>query len=109
MNDHAHPFHAVAALAAARGMENLRLKVDRDGAYVRLVQNDPPIFFKYGPDPGDTIDRIGLDRFKRLTLSDADCADGPAATLELIKRLLEKFADYESPHPVKKPISGRDK
>ena len=107
MDNQAHPFHAVAALASARGMDNLRLKVERDGAYLRLVQNAPPIFFKYGPDPGDNIDRIGLDHFKRLTLSEDDCAAGPEATLALIARLLEKFADYESQRPLTKPKSGR--
>lgn len=103
-----HPFHAVAALAASRGMDNLTLKVERDGAYVRLIQTDPPLFFKYKPDPSDDIDRNGLQHYKRILLSAEDCADSPEETLALIEHLLEKFAGYESQRPMKKPKAGRD-
>lgn len=116
MTNGEHPFYAVAALAASRGMDNLELRVERDGAFVRLIQNDPPIFFRYKPDPVDSIDRISLDRHKRLMLSEADCANGPKATLGLITELLDKFADYGKPpaekkpmwRPKKNPKSGRD-
>jgi hypothetical protein len=75
-------------------MENLHLKEERGGAYVRLYQDEPPIFFKHRSDPSDAFDRTYFDRSKRLLLSEDDCADGPAATLDLIETLLEKFADY---------------
>ncbi len=90
-----HPFHAVADLAAKQGMDQLVLKVAKDGDYVRLVQQDPPLFFKYRPDPSDSLDRADLNDFKRLTLSEDDCSVGPKATLDLIKMLLDKFADYQ--------------
>jgi len=99
MKDYAHPFHAVAALAAARGMDTLKLKVERDGAYVRLNQDTPPLFFKYRADPSDSFDRASFDRSKRILLSEEDCAQGPEATLTLIEMLLEKFADYEYQRP----------
>lgn len=90
-----HPFHAVADLAAKQGMDQLVLKVANDGEYVRLIQQDPPLFFKYKADPSDSLDRADLNDFKRLTLSEEDCSNGPKATLTLIKMLLEKFADYQ--------------
>jgi len=102
-----HPFHAVAALAAAEGLDTLDLRVDRDGAYVRLIQQNPPLFFKYKADPSDALDRAELDRFKRITLSEDDCSNGPEATLALVRILLDKFADYESRRPSNKPKSGR--
>lgn len=46
MTNKSHPFHAVAAVAASEGMDNLKLKVANDGTYVRLVQQTPPLFFK---------------------------------------------------------------
>ncbi|MFT6675353.1 MAG: hypothetical protein ACJAVM_001545 [Sulfitobacter sp.] len=109
MAQHPHPFHAVAALAARQGMDDLTLKVERDGAYVRLFQNSPPLFFKHKLDPSDSFDRAEFDHFKRILLSEEDCSDGPAATLALIKMLLDKFADYESQRPSNNPKSGRKK
>lgn len=108
MTDTSHPFHAVAALAASRGMDHLKLKVQRDGAYVRLVQDTPPLFFKYRNDPSDSFDRADLDHFKRILLSEEDCSNGPEATLALITMLLEKFADYEPQRPTKNSKSGRN-
>lgn len=90
----AHPFHAVADLAASQGMDHLVLKLADDGGYVRLVQQDPPLFFKHKADPSHPLDRAELYNFKRLTLSEEDCSNGPKATLALIKMLLAKFADY---------------
>ena len=104
-----HPFHAIAALAASRGSKNITLMSERDGAYLRLLSAKPPVFFKYGPDAGDPIDRSSLDHCKRLTLSEADCEFGPEDTLALVERLLEKFADYVSPRSQNNPTSGRDK
>tara|TARA_R110002072_G_scaffold125494_1_gene261665 strand:+ start:2299 stop:2595 length:297 start_codon:yes stop_codon:yes gene_type:complete len=95
MGDPAHPFHAVAALAAKRGMD-LKIKVENGGAYVRLYQDTPPLFFKYRADPSDSFDRASFDRSKRILLSEEDCAEGPDMTLALIETLLEKFADYKS-------------
>jgi hypothetical protein len=109
MNTQVHPFHAIAALAASRGMGNLKLMVERDGAYVRLYQDSPAIFFKYRLDPSDNIDRASFGTSKRILLSDDDCANGPDSTLELIEMLLEKFADYEHQPTQKTPKSGRDK
>lgn len=107
MTSQPHPFHAVAALAATKGMEDLKLKVENNGAYIRLFQQSPPLFFKHRNDPSDPIDRRDFDQFKRILLSQDDCADGPEATLRLIKTLLDKFADYESQRPTNKPKSGR--
>lgn len=90
-----HPFHAVADLAARQGMDQLVLKVANGGDYVRLVQQKPPLFFKYKADPSDPLDRADLYNFKRLTLSEEDCSNGPEATLALIRMLLEKFADFQ--------------
>jgi hypothetical protein len=109
MSEQAHPFHAVAALAAAEGMGNLKLKVANGGAYVRLIQQTPPLFFKFKPDPSDNLDRADLNDFKRILLSEEDCSNGPNATLALVKMLLEKFADYGSSTPAKKPNLGRYK
>ncbi len=47
-----------------------------------------------GNDPSDSFDRESFNDFKRILLSEEDCADGPEATIELIRSLLEKFADY---------------
>lgn len=91
-----HPFHEIASLAAAQGMEDLKLKTENNGAYVRLFQNSPPLFFKHRSDPSDAIDRAEFDDFKRILLSEDDCSNGPKATLALIKTLLVQFADYES-------------
>ena len=91
-----HPFQAVAASAAAYGLADLELKVENDGAYVRLFQNTPPLFFKHRSDPTDPIDRRDFDHFKRILLSEDDCSQGPEATLSLIKTLLVQFADYEA-------------
>lgn len=102
----AHPFHAIADLAAKQGMDQLVLKVANGGDYVRLVQNDPPVFFKYKPDPSDSLDRANLNDFKRLTLSEEDCSNGPKASLALVKMLLDKFADY-APRSTTTPKSGR--
>jgi hypothetical protein len=101
-----HPFYAIADLAAKQGMDQLVLKVANKGEYVRLVQNDPPLFFKYGPDPSDSLDRADLNDFKRLTLSEEDCSNGPKAALSLVKMLLEKFADY-TPRGTTTSKSGR--
>lgn len=109
MAAHAHPFHAVAARAVAEGMSNLKIKVANDGTYVRLIQQSPPLFFKYKPDESDALDRTDLNDFKRILLSEEDCSNGPNATLDLVKMLLEKFADYGSSTPVKKPNLGRYK
>ena len=103
-----HPFHAVAKLAAANGMDNLKIRVGHDGDYVRLFQSDPPLFFKHKNDPSDEIDRAEFNHFKRILLSEEDCSNGPEATLALVEKLLEKFADYESQRPTKNPKSGRD-
>ncbi len=105
----AHPFHAVAALAKAEGMVNLQLKLANDGTYVRLVQQTPPLFFKYKLDPSDPLDGTDLNDFKRISLSEDDCSNGPNVTLALVKMLLEKFANYGSSTPVKKPNLGRYK
>lgn len=102
-----HPFLAVGALAKSQGMDNLELKVAHNGAYVRLVQNDPPLFFKYKADPSDSLDRADLNDFKRITLSEEDCDNGPKATLALVKMLLDKFADYVPQRPSNTPKSGR--
>jgi hypothetical protein len=91
-----HPFHAVAALAATKGMPDLKLKVENGGDYVRLYQNTPPLFFKHRNDPSDPIDRQEFDHFKRILLSEEDCAGSPAATLGLIRTLLVQFADYDA-------------
>ncbi|MGC1503132.1 MAG: acetyl-CoA acetyltransferase [Sulfitobacter sp.] len=85
----------MADLAAKQGMDQLVLKVANGGDYVRLVQQDPPLFFKFKADPSDSLDRADLNDFKRLTLSEEDCSNGPKATLDLIKMLLVKFADYQ--------------
>ena len=95
MSNSAHPFHAVAALAGERDMD-LAIKVENDGDYVRLYQDEPPLFFKYRPDPSDPFDRDYFQQSKRLLLSEEDCAHGPDVTLALIEQLLEKFADYTS-------------
>lgn len=91
-----HPFHKVAAKAAAYGLPDLKLKVEHGGDYVRLYQNTPPLFFKHRDDPSDPIDRQDFDHFKRILLSKDDCDQGVDATLSLIKTLLVQFADYES-------------
>jgi hypothetical protein len=109
MAAHPHPFHAVAKVAASEGMGNLKLKVANDGTYVRLIQQSPPLFFKYKPDPSDELDRTDLNDFKRILLSEEDCSNGANATLALVKMLLEKFADYGSSTPAKKPNLGRYK
>ncbi len=96
MNGSAHPFHAVAALAAERGLD-LRIKMENDGDYMRLYQDAPPLFFKYRPDPGDAFDRTYFQQSKRILLSEEDCAHGPDSTLALIEQLLEKFAGYTAP------------
>ena len=75
MTDKSHPFHAVATLAASEGMTNLKLKVANDGTYVRLVQQTPPLFFKFKPDPSDSLDGTDLNDFKRILLSDDDCSN----------------------------------
>ena len=108
MAAHTHPFHAVAKLAAANGMDELEIMVAHDGDYVRLYQNEPPLFFKHKNDPSDDIDREEFNDFKRILLSEEDCSSGPDATLALIEMLLEKFADYQSDRAVKKPTSGRN-
>ncbi len=89
-----HPFHAVAALAADEGPDDLRIAVEDDGDYVRLYQDTPALFFKHRMDPSDPRDRERFGEFKRILLSEEDCAQGPEATLALIEQLLEKFADY---------------
>ena len=94
MGDKDHPFHAVAEMAAKRGLKDLKLKEERGGAYVRLYQNTPPLFFKHRNDPSDSFDRESFNDFKRILLSEDDCANGPEATVVLIRSLLEKFADY---------------
>ena len=94
MTDAPHPFLAIADLAPKKGLTDLKLKVERDGAYVRLYQDAPPLFFKHRNDPSDSFDRENFNDFKRILLSEEDCADGPRATIELIRSLLEKFADY---------------
>jgi hypothetical protein len=76
MGDQPHPFHAVAEMAAKRGLKDLKL------------------FFKHRNDPSDSFDRESFNDFKRILLSEEDCADGPEATVALIRSLLEKFADY---------------
>jgi len=108
MAAHTHPFHAVAKLAAANGMDELEIMVAHDGDYVRLYQNEPPLFFKHKNDPSDDIDREEFSDFKRILLSEEDCSSGPDATLALIEMLLEKFADYQSDRAAKKPTSGRN-
>ncbi len=97
----AHPFHEIAAMAAAQGLGDLKLKVENNGAYVRLYQNDPPLFFKHRNDPSDPIDRAEFDDFKRILLSEDDCSNGPKATLGLIRTLLVQFADYAAQRPTK--------
>ncbi|MCX7558913.1 acetyl-CoA acetyltransferase [Sulfitobacter sp. F26204] len=96
MTEEPHPFHAVAASAAAFGLGDLELKVENDGAYVRLFQATPPLFFKHRKDPSDPIDRRDFNQFKRILLSEEDCNQGPETTLSLIKTLLVQFADYEA-------------
>ena len=94
-----HPFHAVAALAAARGAPDLQIKVERGGDYVRLYSTDPALFFKHRDDPSDSFDREAFGQSKRILLSADDCDAGPEATLALIETLLEKFADYKFQRP----------
>ena len=65
MGDQPHPFHAVAEMAAKRGLKDLKIKVERGGAYVRLYQNTPPLFFKHRKDPSDSFDRKSFNDFKR--------------------------------------------
>ncbi|WP_323803640.1 acetyl-CoA acetyltransferase [Sulfitobacter litoralis] len=89
-----HPFLAVAEMAPKKGLKDLKVKVERGGTYVRLYQNDPPLFFKHRNDPSDSFDRENFNDFKRVLLSEEDCDAGPKATIELIRSLLEKFADY---------------
>jgi len=108
MTASSHPFHAVAKLAAANGRDDLQIMVAHDGDYVRLFQNDPPLFFKHRNDPSDPLDRAEFDDFKRILLSEDDCSNGPEATLSLVESLLEKFSDYDSQRPTKKPKSGRN-
>ena len=84
----------VAALAAARGRDDLHLAAEDDGDYVRLHTDAPALFFKHRMDPTDPRDRERFGKSKRILLSEEDCAMGPEATLALIDRLLEKFADY---------------
>ena len=107
MTNKSHPFHAVATLAASEGMTNLKLKVANDGTYVRLVQQTPPLFFKFKPDPSDSLDGTDLNDFKRILLSEDDCSNGPNETLALVKMLLKKFKNYGSETPIKKPNLGR--
>ncbi len=94
MAEQDHPFHAVADLAQRRGLKDLEIKVERGGDYVRLYQATPPLFFKHRDDPSDSFDREAFHNFKRILLSEEDCAQGPEATVALIRSLLEKFADY---------------
>jgi hypothetical protein len=94
MGDQPHPFHAVADLAARRGLRDLKLAEERGGQYVRLYQATPPLFFKHRNDPSDSYDRERFKDFKRILLSEDDCDKGPEATIALIRSLLEKFADY---------------
>ncbi|MBQ0804760.1 MULTISPECIES: acetyl-CoA acetyltransferase [unclassified Sulfitobacter] len=94
MSDQPHPFLAIAELAPKKGLKDLKVKVERGGAYVRLYQDEPPLFFKHRNDPSDSFDRESFNNFKRILLSEEDCQDGPKATIELIRSLLEKFADY---------------
>ncbi len=108
MGDQSHPFHAVAALAATRGQDRVRIKVAQNGDYVRLYATNPPLFFKHRNDPSDPVDRAEFNDFKRILLSEEDCASGPKATLALIESLLGKFADYDAQRPQTKPKSGRD-
>ena len=108
MAGHTHPFHAVAKLAAANGMNELEIMVAHNGDYVRLFQNDPPLFFKHKNDPSDDIDREEFNDFKRILLSEEDCSNGPDATLALIEMLLVKFSDYQSDRPSRKPNAGRN-
>jgi hypothetical protein len=107
MINKSHPFHAVATLAASEGMTNLKLKVANDGTYVRLVQQTPRLFFKFKPDPSDSLDGTHLSDFKRILLSEDDCRSGPNETLALVKMLLKKFENYGSDTPNKKPNLGR--
>ena len=107
MSNKSHPLHAVATLAASAGMTNLQLKVTNDGTYVRLIQQKPPLFFKYKPDPSDALDSSELNDFKRILLSEDDCSNGPNETLALVKMLLKKFENYGSDTPTKKPNLGR--
>lgn len=108
MAAHSHPFHAVAKLAAANGMDELKIRTEHDGDYVRLYQSEPPLFFKHKNDPSDDIDRAEFNDFKRILLSEEDCSSGPEATLALIEMLLVKFADYQSDRPSRNPKSGRN-
>ena len=94
MTDQPHPFLAIAEMAPNKGLKDLKVKVERGGAYVRLYQDAPPLFFKHRNDPSDSFDRESFNNSKRILLSEEDCQDGPKATIELIRSLLEKFADY---------------
>ena len=95
MSASTHPFHAVAALAAARGAPDIKIKEAHEGDYVRLYSTEPALFFKHRDDPSDPLDRETFGEFKRILLSAEDCAGDNAYTLALIESLLEKFADYE--------------
>ena len=83
-------------MAAKNGPDTLKLKQEHGGDYVRLYLDAPALFFKHRNDPSDSFDREYFDSSKRILLSEEDCADGPAATLSLIKSLIVKFADYKS-------------
>ena len=106
MGDQPHPFHAVADLAARRGLRDLKLAEERGAQYVRLYQATPPLFFKHRNDPSDSYDRERFKDFKRILLSEEDCDKGPEATIALIRSLLEKFADYTPQRSQHTPNQG---
>lgn len=95
MSGEQHPFHAIAAKAASQGLPDLKLTVEDGGAYVRLHNANPPLFFKHRNDPSDPRDRQHFDAHKRILLSAEDCDQDPKAICALIKTLLVQFADYE--------------
>ncbi|MFK7938840.1 MAG: hypothetical protein AB8B82_05640 [Roseovarius sp.] len=84
MSTQAHPFHDVAKLATLRGLEDLKLVVERDGAYVRMVLRNPDLLFMRKGDKLDSIDRNGFGMHTRIDLPPEAFADGPAGTLQAI-------------------------
>ncbi|MCO6383618.1 acetyl-CoA acetyltransferase [Oceanicola sp. 502str15] len=84
-----HPFHAVMALAEARGIDRLKLveHPEQDG-YTRLISQGTDLLFKAKADPGSNIDRIGFSHHERIDLTPEQIAQGPEALLaDLLGRI----------------------
>jgi len=88
-----HPFVAVAQLAAEAERSDLTLVSENNGSYVRLVCDNPTVFFKLRADPRDSKDRTDFGGHKRIVLEEDDMANGPAATLQTIISYLKHYSD----------------